>query len=97
LFGLIPSKAQVIGSLIEGKFFYRFRVCTKRGVEGILMEMGGMEARVKVQKLIKIYSTINKGWRWPWKTVGGWRRWGAIMTNDNGACNTLSLNNVICI
>ncbi len=27
---------------------------------GILMEMGGMKARIKVQKMIKIYSTTNK-------------------------------------
>ncbi len=63
LFGLIPSTAQVIGSVIEGKKCYGFRVCTKRHVGGILMEMGGMKARIKVQKLIKIYSTINKGWK----------------------------------
>ncbi len=59
------------------------------------MEMGGMKARIKVQKLIKIYSTINKGWRRQWKTVGELRGWGAITTNDNGACNTLSLNDVV--
>jgi hypothetical protein len=51
------------------------------------MEMGGMKARIKVQSLIKIYSTINKGWRQRWKTVGGWQRWGAITTNDNKAPN----------
>jgi hypothetical protein len=59
------------------------------------MEMGGMKARIKVQKSIKIYSIINKGWRWQSKTVGEWRRWGAIITNDNGACNTSFLNNVV--
>ncbi len=41
--------------------FYGFGVHTKRRVVGILMEMGGMKARLKIQKQIKIYSTINKG------------------------------------
>jgi hypothetical protein len=71
LFGLIPSTAQVIGSVKEGKKCDGLRVCTKRHVEGILMEMGEMKARIKVQKSINIFSTINKGWRWQWKTVGG--------------------------
>jgi hypothetical protein len=39
-----------------------------------LMEMGGW-ARIKVT-----YSTINNGWRWEWKAVGGWRGWGVMKT-----------------
>ncbi len=65
-----------IGSVIEGKKIYGFRVCTKRRVGGILLEMGGTKAIIKVQKLIKTYSTINKGWRWQWKTVRGVARMG---------------------
>jgi hypothetical protein len=38
------------------------------------MEMGGMKARIKVQKSLNIYSTINKGWRRQWKIVGQQRR-----------------------
>ncbi len=59
------------------------------------MEMGGMKARIKVHKSIKIYSTINKGWRRQRKTVGGWHGWGAIRTDDNGALNKLSLKDVV--
>jgi hypothetical protein len=52
-----------VGSIIEGKKYYRLRVRTKRRVGDLLMEMEGMKARIKVKKPIKIYLTIKKGWR----------------------------------
>ncbi len=48
---------------MRAKKCYGFGVRTKKRVGDVLMEMGGMKARMKVQKSIKIYSTIKKGWR----------------------------------
>jgi hypothetical protein len=59
------------------------------------MEMGGLKKRIKVLKLVKIYSTMDKGCRLQWKTVGGWRGAGAIKTDDNCAHNMLSLNKIL--
>ena len=46
-----------------------------RRLGGILIEMGGLQARIKVT-----YSTINNGWRQRWKAVGGWHGWGGMTT-----------------
>jgi hypothetical protein len=59
------------------------------------MEMGRGKAGIKVPKLVKIYSTIKKGWRPRWKAVGVGPDGGGITTNDNGGYDTSSLNNAV--
>ena len=79
---------------IESKKMLQVGVCTKRHLGGISMEMGWQEERC--QSRHKSHSTNNKGWRWRWKAVGGWCRWGAMMTDDHGGRgDTSSLNNVV--
>ena len=43
-FGPIPSKSQVVGSVIGGKIMLRFGVRTNRRAGWILTERGGVDA-----------------------------------------------------
>jgi hypothetical protein len=52
---------------------------------------GGVRARIKEKSWHKIYSTINNGWRWQWKALGGWCGWGAMTSKDYGGwCRPLA-------
>ncbi len=77
-FGLIPSTARVVGSIVEGKKILRVWSVHQETCGGYIDKDRGMKARIKVQKLIKLYSTINKGWRRRWKTAEEWLGQGAI-------------------
>ncbi len=68
---LIPSTAQVIVSVIAGKKIDGFRVCTKTRVGGILMVVGGMNARIKVQKKKKDIFNYQQGLEAAMEDSGG--------------------------
>jgi hypothetical protein len=66
-FGVVPSTARVVGSVLEGKKMLRFDHTDTNNVEGILAELGGgvVKMGIKVPKLAEVgwfgYSAINKG------------------------------------
>jgi hypothetical protein len=59
-------------------------MCSNRRLGGVLIEMGGVRARIKVPKLAQNKFNNQQWLEAVMEGSGGWHRWGAMATNDDG-------------
>jgi hypothetical protein len=95
-FGLIPSTAQVVGS-VKKKYGLWVWSAHQETCGGYLIDRdGGDKGKNKDAELDKnIFNNQQRLEAAMEGKGGGGADGGGIMTNANGACNTSSLNNVI--
>jgi len=87
-FGVISSTASAVGFAIERKKMLQVGSVHQEMFGGYFDGNGGVMARKKVSKSAQIIFNNKKGWWRRWKVVGGWRRWGAMTTDDRDGCDT---------